>query len=242
MTEQSGGSGPDLIGEFQRWLIRSSARGVGRQVTGQIRSAFGRNRPTGDVWQSATADPAPNEAPECAWCPLCRAARVLRETKPGRDTRVTAVSDALGMVVQDAFNVLDAALATAGRAAAGDGQRPGTAGQAGKAKSGTAGGETAGQAGKAKSGTAGRDTAGQPAKSKNGAASRSATAPAAGARRAQAGHGQGDKEGAGRRKPGDEPAAERGPAGEHGTAGRGTASEPAPEPPAGSPREPDDRG
>ena len=127
MTEQSGGSGPDLIGEFQRWLIRSSARGVGRQVTGQIRSAFGRNQPTGDVWESATANPTPDEAPECAWCPLCRAARVLRESKPGRDTRVTAVSDALGMVVQDAFNVLDAALATTGRPAAGDGQRPGTA-------------------------------------------------------------------------------------------------------------------
>jgi hypothetical protein len=175
---ESGGSGPDLIGEFQRWLIRSSARGVGRQVTGQIRSAFGRNQPTGDVWESATANPTPDEAPECAWCPLCRAARVLRESKPGRDTRVTAVSDALGMVVQDAFNVLDAALATTGRPPPSqedqDGQRPGT--------------ETAGQGGKAKSATAGRGPA---AKSKTGE-------PAAGRRpRAATKAGQG---------PGEEPA------------------------------------
>ena len=138
MTQQPGGSGPDLIGEFQRWLIRSSARGMGRQVSGQIRAALGRNQqPTGDVWETATTEP-PDEAPECAWCPLCRAARLLRETKPGRDTRVTAVSDALGTVVQDAFNVLDAALATTGRAASGDARRGGPAGTArsGPAKTG----------------------------------------------------------------------------------------------------------
>ena len=140
MTQQPGGSGPDLIGEFQRWLIRSSARGMSRQVSGQIRAALGRNQqPTGDVWETATTEP-PDEAPECAWCPLCRAARLLRETKPGRDTRVTAVSDALGTVVQDAFNVLEAALATTGRAASGDGRRGSPAGTArsGPAKTGTA--------------------------------------------------------------------------------------------------------
>lgn len=220
MTQEPGGSGPDLIGEFQRWLIRSSARGVGRQVTGQIRSAFGRNQPTGDVWESATADPTPDEAPECAWCPLCRAARVLRESKPGRDTRVTAVSDALGMVVQDAFNVLDAALATTGRPSPSqDGQRPGTAGQAGRAK-----GETAGQA-----------------KSKNGAAGRSEAGQTAGAKRAQAGGGPGAKDGTARRKTADKPAAEHGPA-VATTAEPGAAEEPAPEPPVGSPHEPDDRG
>ena len=238
MTDHPGGSGPDLIGEFQRWLIRSSARGVGRQVTGQIRSAFGRNQPTGDVWESATADPTPSEAPECAWCPLCRAARVLRESKPGRDTRVTAVSDALAMVVQDAFNVLDAALATTGRAAGGDAQRPGTAGQADKAKSGTAGRGTAGQAGKAKSGAAGRDTAGQAAKAGNGTATarkgpaRQGTAgQAAGAKAGQAGHG-----------PIDGPAKGRASSDAHDAAGPGQGDEPAPGSPVGSPDEPDDRG
>src|SRR6516162_9424697 len=114
---------------------------MGRQVSGQIRTALGRNQqPKGDVWETATTEP-PDEAPECAWCPLCRAARLLRETKPGRDTRVTAVSDALGTVVQDAFSVLEAALATTGRAAAsGDGRRSGSAGTArpGPAKTGPA--------------------------------------------------------------------------------------------------------
>src|SRR5215469_3169070 len=113
---------------------------MGRQVSSQIRAALGRNQqPTGDVWETATTEP-PGEAPECAWGPLCRAARLLRETKPGRDTRVTAVSDALGTVVQDAFNVLDAALATTGRAASGDGRRGSSAGtaQPGPAKAGSA--------------------------------------------------------------------------------------------------------
>jgi hypothetical protein len=230
------GGSNDLIGDFQRWLLRSGARGMSRELADQVRAALGKNQSTGDVWEAATTRPVPADAPECAWCPLCRAARVLRESKPGRDTRVTAVSDALGMVAQDAFNVLEAALATAGRAAAGDGQRPGTAGQAGKAKSGTVGRETAGQAGKAKSGTAAREPAGQAPKSKNGAANRSAAGQAAGDKRAQAGHGPGDKD-----KPGGQPAAEHGPAAAT-TAGRGTASEPAPEPPAEPPHEPDDRG
>jgi hypothetical protein len=137
VTQQPGGSGPDLIGDFQRWLIRSSAKGVGRQVTGRIRSALGRNQQqqTGDVWETATTEP-PEEAPECAWCPLCRAARLLRETKPGRDTRVTAVSDALGTVVQDAFNVLEAALATTARPGGADGRRAGSAGRTARAGSG----------------------------------------------------------------------------------------------------------
>jgi len=135
---QPGGSGPDLIGDFQRWLLRSSARGVGKQVTGQLRSAFGRNQPTGDVWESATADPTPEDAPECAWCPVCRAARVIRSSGPARDmrvppvtdARVRAVSDALGTVVQDAFSVLEAALAATGRqSGGGDGKRPAAAGQ-----------------------------------------------------------------------------------------------------------------
>jgi hypothetical protein len=138
VTQQPGGSGPDLIGDFQRWLIRSSARGMGRQVTDQIRSALGRSQqPSGDVWETATAEP-PDEAPECAWCPLCRAARLLRESKAGRDTRVTAVSDALGTVVQDAFNVLEAALAATGRAAGGgDAKRAAGTASAGRPRSST---------------------------------------------------------------------------------------------------------
>jgi hypothetical protein len=124
---QTGGSGNDLIGEFQRWLLRFGARGMSREVGDQIRAALGRNQATGDVWGTATADPAPAEAPECAWCPLCRAARLVREAKPGRDTNVAAVGDALATVVQDAVSVLDAALAATGRGAAGNGRQSGPA-------------------------------------------------------------------------------------------------------------------
>ena len=117
MTE-SGGSGNDLIGDFQRWLLRAGARGMSRELADQVRTALGKNQQTGDVWETATTEPAPGEAPECAWCPLCRAARLVREAKPTRDTRVAAVGDALTTVVQDAVSVLEAALAATNRGGA----------------------------------------------------------------------------------------------------------------------------
>jgi len=137
--------GPDLIGDFQRWLMRAGARGMSRELADQVRTAIGRNQPSGDVWETATSEPPPGEAPECAWCPLCRAARLVREAKPGRDTRVAAVGDALTTVVQDAVSVLEAALAATGRVTGANGRRedagPGTrgfpaAGQATRAESG----------------------------------------------------------------------------------------------------------
>jgi hypothetical protein len=115
---QPGGSGNDLIGDFQRWLLRAGARGMSRELTDQVRAALGKNQQTGDVWETATTEPAPGEAPECAWCPLCRAARLVREAKPTRDTRVAAVGDALTTVVQDAVSVLEAALAATSRSGA----------------------------------------------------------------------------------------------------------------------------
>ncbi len=129
---QPGGPGPDLIGDFQRWLLRAGARGMSRELADQVRTALGRNQPSGDVWETATTEPPPDEAPECAWCPLCRAARLVREAKPGRDTRVAAVGDALTTVVQDAVSVLEAALAATGRGTGANGRRdeagPGTRG------------------------------------------------------------------------------------------------------------------
>jgi hypothetical protein len=204
VTQQPGGSGPDLIGEFQRWLIRSSARGVGRQVSGQIRSALGRNQQqsSSDVWETATAEP-PDEAPECAWCPLCRAARLLRESKAGRDTRVTAVSDALGGVVQDAFSVLEAALAATGRAGAGDARRAGTAGAAAP-----------------RPGTARPGTDGKPAAAKQRPASATGAAqPKPGDRTAKAGEVPGD----GARQPSGSAAGAARPKAADGTAKAGHA-------------------
>jgi hypothetical protein len=115
MTQQPKGSGPDLIGDFQRWLVRSSARSVSREVSGHLRSVLGWEQ-GGDVWESATS-PALDEAPECAWCPVCRAARVLRESGPGVTSQVAAASDALAGLVHDALSVVESALASAGRPA-----------------------------------------------------------------------------------------------------------------------------
>jgi hypothetical protein len=151
---QPGGSGNDLIGDFQRWLLRAGARGMSRELADQVRTALGKNQQTstGDVWETATTEPAPGEAPECAWCPLCRAARLVREAKPGRDTRVAAVGDALTTVVQDAVSVLEAALAATSRGTAGNGRQedtgPGTrgfpaAGSAARAAPAPPGGEPA---------------------------------------------------------------------------------------------------
>ena len=131
MTSQPGGSN-DLIGDFQRWLLRSGARGMSRELADQVRAALGKNQSTGDVWETATTQPVPADAPECAWCPLCRAARIVREAKPGRDKRVAAVGDAVTTVVQDAVSVLEAALAATGRSGGGNGRTdaagPGTRG------------------------------------------------------------------------------------------------------------------
>lgn len=250
MTQQPGGSGPDLIGEFQRWLIRSSARGVSRQVTDQLRSALGRNQQqsTGDVWETATAEP-PDEAPECAWCPLCRAARLLRESKAGRDTRVTAVSDALGGVVQDAFNVLEAALAATGRAAAGDSRRatagtatarPGPTGKpAAKQRpgSGTAGAQRGPGDRAARTGAASGDGTGQPPGSRTAAAqpkpadgsAKAGQVPADGS--VAADHGPAVKQGTTERgsaghATGAKPATADGPADGHGTTDRGPGAGP----------------
>jgi hypothetical protein len=116
VTQQPRGSAPDLIGDFQRWLVRSGARSVSREVGGHLRSVLGRNEPSRDVWESATS-PDPPEAPECAWCPFCRAARVLRESGPGVTSQVAAASDAVARLAQEAMSVVESALAGAERSA-----------------------------------------------------------------------------------------------------------------------------
>jgi hypothetical protein len=179
---QPGGSGQDLIGDFQRWLLRTGARGMSRQLTHQVRTALGRNQePSGDVWETATTEPLPGEAPECAWCPLCRAARLVREAKPGRDTRVTAVGDALNTVVQDAVSVLEAALAATGRATGPNGRKDETG-------PGTRGFPAAGEAGSGGKATPVRDKP----------AARARDKPAAPAERQASGPGRGQASGPGR--------------------------------------------
>jgi len=126
VTQEPSRSGQDPIGDFQRWLVRSGARSVSREVGDQIRSMLGVGGAPADVWARATTPPA-DEAPECAWCPICRAARVLRESGPGVGSQVAAAGEAVGVMVHDALSVFESALAATGRAAragAGQGQAP----------------------------------------------------------------------------------------------------------------------
>jgi hypothetical protein len=114
VTQQPREPGSDPIGDVQRWLVRSGARTVTRGLTGQLRAAFGSSQHV-DVWESATTEPP--EAPECAWCPICRARRRLRESGPGLASHVAAASDAVSVVMQDAMSAFETAMATAGRQA-----------------------------------------------------------------------------------------------------------------------------
>ena len=127
MTQEPSRSGQDPIGDFQRWIVRSGARSVSREVSDQIRSALGVGGGPADVWAKATAPP-PHEAPECAWCPFCRAARVLRESGPGVSSQMAAAGEAMGGLAREAMSVFESALAATGRAAAraGAGQGQGT--------------------------------------------------------------------------------------------------------------------
>jgi hypothetical protein len=126
VTQEPSRSGQDPIGDFQRWLVRSGARSVSREVSDQIRSMLGRPARPADVWAKATA-PSAHEAPECAWCPICRAARVLRESGSGVSSQMAAAGEAVGVLARDAVSVVESALGATGRAAragAGRGEAP----------------------------------------------------------------------------------------------------------------------
>ena len=106
MTERD--TGPDPLGDLQRWLMRTGARSVTKEMTGQVRRALGQDRPAADVWDTATNRPE-DEAPECAWCPVCRAARRMRENR-GLGSSLAGASDALASVVQEAYTAFESAM------------------------------------------------------------------------------------------------------------------------------------
>ena len=115
MTERDGQAGGGPVGDLQRWLMRSGARSVGRELTDQIRRALGQGdagQRGGDVWEVATTRSGDDsgEAPECAWCPVCRAARRLRQSGPGLGTHIAEAGDALAAVVQEAYLAFEAAV------------------------------------------------------------------------------------------------------------------------------------
>ena len=109
MTQQTQPPRPDPIGDFQRWLMKSGAKGLGREVRGNLRKTFGR--PAGeDVWSQATRE-EPDEPPECEWCPICRAARKYRDSSgPGVGGHLTGAGDAFASVLSDAFSAVESAL------------------------------------------------------------------------------------------------------------------------------------
>ena len=109
MTQQTQPPRPDPIGDFQRWLMKSSAKNLGREVRGNFRKTFGRSSEE-DVWSQATRE-VPDEPPECEWCPICRAARKYRDSSgPGVGGHLTGAGDAFASVVSDAFSAVESAL------------------------------------------------------------------------------------------------------------------------------------
>ena len=104
----------DPVADFQRWLMKAGARSMSNQVAGQVKRTIGaERRDSGDVWDTATNEPPPNEAPECQWCPVCQAARAARlGSGSGLGAQLANAGGALASVVQDAFSVFEQAMKT----------------------------------------------------------------------------------------------------------------------------------
>jgi hypothetical protein len=104
----------DPVADFQRWLMKAGARSMANQVAGQVKRTLGtERRDSGDVWDTATNEPPPNEAPECQWCPVCQAARAARlGSGSGLGAQLANAGGALASVVQDAFTVFEQAMKT----------------------------------------------------------------------------------------------------------------------------------
>ncbi len=132
MSQDSRQQGGDPLGDFQRWLLRASARGFGRDVRGNLRKTFGHpNAEGGDVWESATNEPPGGDPPECEWCPLCRAARKFKDSGPGIGSHLSSAGDIFATVVRDAVDAFEALITARpgpgnpGPGSPGPGTRPG---------------------------------------------------------------------------------------------------------------------
>jgi hypothetical protein len=106
-----------LASEIQRWLIRTSARNMRDELGGQVKKAFrGSGESADDAWATATTESphAADEPPECAWCPFCRAARLIAHARTGADSRsgprLSDAADMLAGAMRDALAGLDSIL------------------------------------------------------------------------------------------------------------------------------------
>jgi hypothetical protein len=104
----------DPVADFQRWLMKAGARSMANQVADQVKRTLGQDRrSSGDVWDTATNEVPPNEAPECQWCPVCQAARAARLGNPGGlGARLADAGGALANVVTDAMSAFEQVLRT----------------------------------------------------------------------------------------------------------------------------------
>jgi len=100
--------------DFQRWLMKAGARSMATQVADQVKRTIGaERRASGDVWDTATNEPPPNEPPECQWCPVCQAARAARlGSAGGLGARLVDAGGILASAVQDAFAAFDQVMKT----------------------------------------------------------------------------------------------------------------------------------
>jgi hypothetical protein len=116
--QSGGGRGPsrpsDPVVDFQRWLMKAGARSMANQVAGQVKRTLGtERRASGDVWDTATNELPPDEAPECQWCPVCQAARAARlGGAGGLGAALTGAGTVLSSVVQDAFSAFEQVMKT----------------------------------------------------------------------------------------------------------------------------------
>jgi hypothetical protein len=114
-TTDRPGKGVDVVGDLQRWFIRQTAKNMRREISGQVRRTFGAGQTNSDVWDTATNEipPEVGESPECQWCPICRAARRMRDSGPGIGGQLSGAGDVVTSAVQDAIGALDSLLAKA---------------------------------------------------------------------------------------------------------------------------------
>jgi hypothetical protein len=105
--------GSDPVADMQRWLMRAGARSMANQVADQVKRTLGaERRERGDVWDTATNEPPPNEPPECQWCPICQAARAARTSGPGLSAMLSDAGGALASMAQDAFSAFEQLMKT----------------------------------------------------------------------------------------------------------------------------------
>ncbi len=116
-ADKRGQQPPDLLAGLQRWLIKSSARSMRRELEGQVRKTFsGKQEEQANVWDVATTEEPPelSQAPECAWCPICQAARRMRESGPGLGSQLSGAGDAVAAAVQSAIAAFEMAVGRPG--------------------------------------------------------------------------------------------------------------------------------